>query len=245
MGVNERTIFTGCAGWSLGREHSAAFTAEGTHLQRYAARLNCAEINSSFYRPHRQQTYQRWAASVPAGFRFSVKVPKLISHVQRLQACDQALDEFVLQCSGLGDRLGCLLVQLPPSLVFDESVAEAFFISIRRCFPGPVVLEPRHESWVGAEALLVHYHIAQVAVDPSRISTDSTPRGWPGLKYWRLHGSPRIYYCPYDLPRLERLAVELQTATAEGQSAWCIFDNTASGAALGNALTLAQCLDPH
>lgn len=243
--MNERTIFTGCAGWSLGREHSAAFTAEGTHLQRYAARLNCAEINSSFYRPHRQQTYQRWAASVPVGFRFSVKVPKLISHVQRLQACDQALDEFVLQCSGLGDRLGCLLVQLPPSLVFDESVAEAFFISIRRCFPGPVVLEPRHESWVGAEALLVHYHIAQVAVDPSRISTDSTPRGWPGLKYWRLHGSPRIYYSPYELPRLERLAVELQTATAEGQSAWCIFDNTASGAALGNALTLAQYLAAH
>lgn len=243
--MNERTIFTGCAGWSLGREHSAAFTAEGTHLQRYAARLNCAEINSSFYRPHRQQTYQRWAASVPVGFRFSVKVPKLISHVQRLQACDQALDEFVLQCSGLGDRLGCLLVQLPPSLAFDESVVEAFFISLRRCFPGPVVLEPRHESWTGAEALLVHYHIAQVAVDPSRISTDSTPRGWPGLKYWRLHGSPRIYYSPYELPRLERLAVELQTATAEGQSAWCIFDNTASGAALGNALTLAQCLDPH
>ncbi len=243
--MNERTIFTGCAGWSLGREHSAAFTAEGTHLQRYAARLNCAEINSSFYRPHRQQTYQRWAASVPAGFRFSVKVPKLISHVQRLQACDQALDEFVLQCSGLGDRLGCLLVQLPPSLAFDESVVEAFFISLRRCFPGPVVLEPRHESWTGAEALLVHYHIAQVAVDPSRISTDSTPRGWPGLKYWRLHGSPRIYYSPYELPRLERLGVELQTATAEGQSAWCIFDNTASGAALGNALTLAQCLDPH
>lgn len=243
--MNERTIFTGCAGWSLGREHSAAFTAEGTHLQRYAARLNCAEINSSFYRPHRQQTYQRWAASVPVGFRFSVKVPKLISHVQRLQACDQALDEFVLQCSGLGDRLGCLLVQLPPSLAFDESVAEAFFTSLRRCFPGPVVLEPRHESWTGAEALLVRYQIAQAAVDPSRISTDSTPRGWPGLKYWRLHGSPRIYYSPYELPRLERLAVELQTATAEGQSAWCIFDNTASGAALGNALTLAQCLDPH
>lgn len=182
---------------------------------------------------------------MPVGFRFSVKVPKLISHVQRLQACDQALDEFVLQCSGLGDRLGCLLVQLPPSLAFDESVVEAFFISLRRCFPGPVVLEPRHESWTGAEALLVHYHIAQVAVDPSRISTDSTPRGWPGLKYWRLHGSPRIYYSPYELPRLERLGVELQTATAEGQSAWCIFDNTASGAALGNALTLAQCLDPH
>lgn len=214
-------------------------------MQRYAARLNCVEINSSFYRPHRQQTYQRWAASVPAGFRFSVKMPKLITHVQRLQGCDQALDEFVLQCSGLGDRLGCLLVQLPPSLAFVESDAEAFFISLRRRFPGHVVLEPRHESWTDAEALLVHYHIAQAAVDPSRISTDSTPRGWPGLKYWRLHGSPRIYYSPYDLFRLERLAVELQAASADGLAAWCIFDNTASGAALDNALTLAQCLDRH
>jgi uncharacterized protein YecE (DUF72 family) len=214
-------------------------------LQRYAAQLNCVEINSSFYRPHRQQTYQRWAASVPAGFRFSVKMPKLITHVQRLQGCDQALDEFVLQCSGLGDRLGCLLVQLPPSLAFVESDAEAFFISLRRRFPGHVVLEPRHESWTDAEALLVHYHIVQAAVDPSRISTDSTPRGWPGLKYWRLHGSPRIYYSPYDLFRLERLAVELQAASADGLAAWCIFDNTASGAALDNALTLAQCLDRH
>lgn len=243
--MNTQPIFTGCAGWNLSREFSAAFAAEGTHLQRYAARLNCVEINSSFYRPHRQQTYQRWAASVPAGFRFSVKMPKLITHVQRLQGCDQALDEFVLQCSGLGDRLGCLLVQLPPSLAFVESDAEAFFISLRRRFPGHVVLEPRHESWTDAEALLVHYHIAQAAVDPSRISTDSTPRGWPGLKYWRLHGSPRIYYSPYDLFRLERLAVELQAASADGLAAWCIFDNTASGAALDNALTLAQCLDRH
>ena len=241
--MNTQAIFTGCAGWSLGREYSAAFTAEGTHLQRYAARLNCVEINSSFYRPHRQQTYQRWADCVPPGFRFSVKVPKLITHVQRLQGCDQALDEFVLQCSGLGDRLGCLLVQLPPSLEFFEAVAERFFISLRQRFSGPVVLEPRHESWTDAEALLVHYHIAQAAVDPSRISTDSTPRGWPGLKYWRLHGSPRIYYSPYDLQRLERLAGEMQAAMADGLATWCIFDNTASGAALGNAFMLEQCLD--
>jgi uncharacterized protein YecE (DUF72 family) len=242
MDVNIQSIFTGCAGWSLGRDYSAAFTAEGTHLQRYAARLNCVEINSSFYRPHRVQTYQRWGASVPAGFRFSVKVPKLITHVQRLQDCDQALEEFVQQCSGLGDRLGCLLVQLPPSLEFVEAVAEGFFVSLRRCFSGLVVLEPRHESWTGAEALLVHHRIAQAAVDPSCISTDSSPRGWPGFKYWRLHGSPRIYYSPYDPQRLERLAGEMQAAAADGLAAWCIFDNTASGAALGNALTLAQCL---
>ncbi|MEJ5056629.1 DUF72 domain-containing protein [Pseudomonas sp. MYb330] len=236
--MNNAPILIGCAGWSLSREHSPAFSVEGTHLQRYASRLNSVEINSSFYRPHRRQTYEKWAASVPDGFRFSVKVPKLITHEMRLQNCEQTLDGFLSQCSGLQDRLGCLLVQLAPSLAFDESVAEAFFIALRARFFGAVVLEPRHESWTEAEAMLVHYRIAQATVDPSRISSDSTPRGWPGISYWRLHGSPRIYYSSYELSYLETLAIEIHKAAASGQATWCIFDNTASGAALGNALTL-------
>ncbi|MCW8278405.1 DUF72 domain-containing protein [Pseudomonas sp. PCH199] len=238
--MNRQPIFIGCAGWSLNREHSAAFAAQGTHLQRYASQLTGVEINSSFHRPHRQQTYARWAASVPSGFRFSVKMPKQITHVLRLQQCNQALDEFVAQCSGLEDRLGCLLVQLPPSLVFDESVAVAFFTALRSRFSGHVVLEPRHESWVGAQSLLVQHRIAQVAVDPSRISTDMSPRGWAGLQYWRLHGSPRIYYSAYELAWLKDLAFKLQTGRVDGQTTWCIFDNTASSAAMGNALTLLK-----
>ncbi|WP_243434384.1 DUF72 domain-containing protein, partial [Pseudomonas sp. 43(2021)] len=151
--MNESTIYIGCAGWSLGREHWPAFPAEGTHLQRYAARFNCVEINSSFYRPHRRQTYERWADSVAPHFRFAVKVPKLISHEQRLADSAAALDEFLGQCQGLGDRLGCLLVQLPPKLAFDAPVAEAFFHALRERFTGSVVLEPRHESWIEAEAM--------------------------------------------------------------------------------------------
>jgi uncharacterized protein YecE (DUF72 family) len=210
-------------------------------LQRYAAILGSVEINSSFYRPHRRQTYARWADSVPADFRFCVKMPKLISHVRRLQHCEQELDDFLGQCLGLGDRLGCLLLQLPPSLAFAEPLADAFFVALRQRFFGEVVLEPRHESWTDAEPLLVRHCIAQAVVDPSRISTDSTPRGWQGVKYWRLHGSPRIYYSAYEQHWLENLAHTFK-ATAEGQATWCMFDNTASGAALGNALTLAASL---
>jgi uncharacterized protein YecE (DUF72 family) len=148
-------IFIGCAGWSLRREHWPEFPADGTHLQRYAARFNSVEINSSFYRPHRRSTYERWADSVPEGFRFSVKIPKQISHERRLLDCEDALDEFLSQCSGLGDRLGCLLLQLPPSLAFDAASTEAFFKTLRQRFDGAVVLEPRHESWVSAEPLLM------------------------------------------------------------------------------------------
>lgn len=240
--MNSQRIFIGCAGWNLGREYVSTFPVEGTHLQRYASRLNSVEINSSFYRPHRRETYARWADSVPEGFRFCVKVPKRITHERRLQDCGWELDEFISQCSGLNDRLGCLLVQLPPSLAFDRSVAESFFIELRRQYAGHVVLEPRHESWLDAEPLLIHHRIARAAVDPSRISHDALPGGWPGLKYWRLHGSPRTYFSPYELPTLQSLALNLQTATTDSEATWCMFDNTASGAALGNALTLSALL---
>ncbi|WP_208101752.1 DUF72 domain-containing protein [Pseudomonas koreensis] len=232
-------MFIGCAGWSLGREYWPQFPAEGTHLQRYAARFDCVEINSSFYRPHRRQTYARWADSVPPGFRFSVKVPRQITHELRLQNCDQALDEFLGQCEGLTDRLGCLLVQLPPSLTFTPEIVEAFFVALRQRFAGAVVLEPRHESWVAAAPMLQAYRIAQVVVDPSRITTDGAAQGWAGLRYWRLHGSPRIYHSAYDERYLQTLAEQMKVAAAEGAAVWCIFDNTASGAALGNALALA------
>jgi len=232
-------IFVGCAGWSLGREHWPAFSVEGSQLQRYASRLNCVEINSSFYRPHRRQTYERWADGVPEAFRFSVKMPKHITHELRLAGCEAALDKFLAECGGLGERLGCLLVQLPPSLAFDATIAEAFFKILRQRFCGPVVLEPRHESWVIAERMLMTWQIAQTTVDPSRISNDAAPSGWAGTRYWRLHGSPRIYHSAYDSTYLLDLAQALQSAAAAGAATWCIFDNTASGAALGSALTLA------
>ena len=70
------TIRVGCAGWSLRKEHFELFPATGSHLERYAARFNCVEINSSFYRSHRTATYSRWAEATPHDFRFAVKLPK-------------------------------------------------------------------------------------------------------------------------------------------------------------------------
>ena len=230
----------GCAGWSVSGEHPGRFSGSGTHLQRYGVHLGCVEINSSFYRPHRPQTYVRWAESVPEDFRFSVKVPKQITHGQRLRDCEPLLEQFLAQCSGLGKKLGCLLVQLPPSLTFDAATAEVFFAMLRQRFSGAVVLEPRHASWSAAEPLLQAQQIARAAVDPSRLSGDALPGGWPGLRYWRLHGSPRIYHDSYDEPQIQALAGDLVGAASEGVQSWCIFDNTASGAALGNALLLSE-----
>ena len=97
----------------------------GSHLERYGAILNAVEINSSFYRPHRTATYERWAASVPEDFRFAVKVPKAITHERRLKDVGDLLDRFLSEVSGLGPKLGPLLVQLPPSLSFQAGIADS------------------------------------------------------------------------------------------------------------------------
>lgn len=106
-------IYLGTAGWNLPREQWPAFVLEGTHLQRYAGRFGAVEINSSFYRPHRPATYAKWAASVPEAFRFCVKVPKQITHQQKLIGCEALLERFLHECEHLGEKLGCLLVPQP------------------------------------------------------------------------------------------------------------------------------------
>ncbi len=233
-------IRIGTAGWTIPRATADSFTGEGTHLQRYATVLTAAEINSSFYRPHRPQVYARWAASVPAGFRFSVKLPKTITHELRLAAADTQLRTFLDEIQGLGDRLGCLLVQLPPSLAYEANVAEPFFASLRKLFAGPVVVETRHESWCvsDAERMLEGNEIGRVAADPPRISCGEEPGASPRVRYYRLHGSPRVYYSPYSDEYLAKLAERLYSAPPGVEETWCIFDNTASGAAAEDALRL-------
>jgi uncharacterized protein YecE (DUF72 family) len=238
----------GTAGWAIPRAHAAAFPAEGSSLARYAARLGAAEINSSFHRPHRRATYERWAAAVPDGFRFAVKLPKTITHERRLLDTAAPLERFLGEAAGLGAKLGPLLVQLPPSLAFDPAVAEGFFALLRQRHAGlvaceaSVACEPRHPSWFTPEAdsLLVAARVARVAADPARVPEAAEPGGWNGLVYHRLHGSPRMYRSAYEPPVLAALAERLAGRRAE---AWCVFDNTASGAALGDALELGRLLD--
>ncbi|MBI2771807.1 MAG: DUF72 domain-containing protein [Burkholderiales bacterium] len=236
--------FTGTAGWSLPRAVQPAFGGEGSHLQRYAARLNAAEINSSFYRPHAAGTYARWAESVPPHFRFSVKLPKAVTHERRLAGCEDLLEAFLAQAAALGPHLGCLLVQLPPSLAYDGAVARRFAGALRTRWAGSVALEPRHATWFDApaDALLAAHRISRVLADPVLHGAGRWPGGWPQLIYLRLHGSPRAYYSAYGNELITALARRIALAKAEGRDVWCIFDNTASGAAADNALALSRAL---
>ncbi|HYC56566.1 MAG TPA: DUF72 domain-containing protein [Candidatus Binatia bacterium] len=230
-----------CAGWSLRPEHASLFSADGTHLERYASRLRAVEINSSFYRSHRWQTYVRWGRCVPEDFRFAVKIPRTITHDRHLAGAADELACFLDQVRGLGDRLGPLLVQLPPSLALDRKTAHLFFAALRERFDGDVACEPRHATWMmpAAEQLLFDYRIARVAADPAPAPGAERPGAWRGLTYYRLHGSPEMYTSPYSDSALEELSRDLARDVAGG-AAWAVFDNTKYGAATINALWLEQ-----
>src|SRR4030095_13518266 len=112
-------IRIGTAGWSIPRAAAFRFESTGTHLERYSRVLRCAEINSSFHRPHATATYAKWRDSTPPDFRFAVKMPRTITHESKLQNAREPLIAFLAQTDGLSVKRGPILVQLPPSLAFD------------------------------------------------------------------------------------------------------------------------------
>ncbi|MBX3564109.1 MAG: DUF72 domain-containing protein [Sphingomonas sp.] len=230
------TIRIGTAAWALPREVRDTFPPGASNLERYAARFDCTEINSSFYRPHRPATYARWAESVPDDFRFSIKLPRAITHEAKLIGCEDLLARFADEIAGLGGKRGPILMQLPPKLVFDGAIAATFLSQLRKRLGRPIACEPRHPSWFAAEAdaLLAGYQIARVAADPAPVPAAARPGGWSGLAYFRLHGSPRIYWSSYDEAARANWA---QKAKSHPES-WVIFDNTASGAATRDAMAL-------
>ena len=234
------SAFVGCAGWSIPSRLASEFPGSGTHLERYAARFNAVEVNSSFYRLHRRATYDRWAGATPDDFRFAVKLPRAITHERRLQDAAAPLGEFLDSVAGLGGKLGPLLVQLPPSLEFAAATARRFFQAMHKRTPARIVCEPRHASWFSSEAteLLESSTVARVVADPQpiQITTSTEPRA--AMRYFRWHGSPKIYYSAYDAQQLAELEDRARFALQHQQTCWCIFDNTALGAALENGLEL-------
>jgi uncharacterized protein YecE (DUF72 family) len=239
----ESRLFVATAGWAVPRQHAALVTRDGTGLQRYASVLGAAEINSTFYRRHQPKTFERWRDSVPAGFRFAVKLPRAITHEAELASPAKGLAQFFGDIAGLGEKLGPILVQLPASAEFDRRRAGAFFRALRARYSGPVACEPRNAGWytATASALLVDHDIARVVADPPRPAEAQQPGGSDSLRYTRWHGSPRTYWSAYSDPQLLALADSTRRAPALS-SVWCVFDNTASGAAFYDAHRLQTLL---
>jgi uncharacterized protein YecE (DUF72 family) len=239
--ITRTAIRVGTAAWSMRADRQAG-AEPASMLTRYALMFDATEVNSTFYRLPRPATIERWVESTPEHFRFAVKLPRTITHVEALGSAPAALAGFVQLVHRFGGKLGPLLVQLPPRLAFLAQDAARFFDLLRGQFAGPVVCEPRHVSWFTpeGEAMLTGYDIAGVEADPARHAWQHPAQLQDKVLYVRLHGHPRIYYSAYAEAYIAALAARL--AARRREQTWCIFDNTASGAAFDNALALARLL---
>lgn len=223
------------AAWSIPKTVAQRFAQDGSGLTRYASVFNGVEVNSTFYRRHKTSTFTRWASSVPDGFRFAVKIPKEITHTRAMNDVAEVFDTFIEDIAPLGEKRGPLLCQLPASHAFDGNVIEPAFKMMRDADDGPIVIEPRHKSWASAEALnlLEKYAIDRVLADPAPVwqakDFEKPPR------YVRLHGKPKTYYSSYADEEIRSFSKLL------ARDSWCVFDNTASGAAIENALSKLEC----
>jgi len=142
-------IWIGTSGYVYRHWRGGVFYPEGLpardELAWYAGRFRTVELNNPFYRPPTPETWARWAAAVPDGFLFAVKVTRVVSHYRRLRGTAETMATFLQQARALGPKLGPLLVQLPPQFHLDQGVLEAFLAELPPSYRW--VLEVRHPSW--------------------------------------------------------------------------------------------------
>jgi uncharacterized protein YecE (DUF72 family) len=240
--AERRQIRVGLAGWSNPPAKRLERNPGQTHLSYYGEHFSCVEINSSFYRPHQGVTYRRWRDETSATFRFSVKMPRSVTHESHLKRCATEVARFYEDIVALQPKLAAVLVQLPPSLEFNSRTVRTFFDTVPRLRGTKIVCEPRHPSWFtnGAESALRDARVSRVAADPVRCPGAEAPGGERRFAYFRWHGSPRMYYSKYSQAQLASFAATVRKTKA--METWCIFDNTARHAAWDDALQFVAAL---
>lgn len=207
-------------------------------LGHLAEHVDTVEINSSFYHPQPRTNYLKWVAETPPDTTFSVKGPKLVTHVKRLRDTEEPLRAF-FDSLALGTKQGPVIWQLPPSLRFDRRVLEDFLAVLP---PGRHALEPRHESFrTDTYFDLLHEHgVAHVVSDAPTFPCIEAVTA--DFAYVRLHGHDELYISSYDDRALDEWAERIR---GWNRDTYVYFDNTMHGAAPYNALALAQRLGTH
>ena len=142
-------------------------------LPFYAERFSTTEVNYTFHRIPAAKTIDNWKQLTPDNFRFALKAPQKITHWSKLRDCADTLDYFCKVISGLGDRLGPVLFQLPPTFKKDADVLSSF---LRELPSTRAAFEFRHESWFNDEIyeLLKSRNIALCIADTETIETPKT-----------------------------------------------------------------------
>jgi len=234
-------IRIGCSGWVYRHWRDVYYPQDLPQKQwfgHYAAEFDTVEINASFYRVPRPETFDQWLAKAPPGFAFAVKVNRFITHMRKLLECSEPAQEFISLARRLGPSLGPLLYQLPPSLKRNDDRLEAFLAGLPPDLEH--VVEFRSSDWYAEDVLnlLDRHGIGFVVHDLVGIVS---PRWASGrTAYVRFHGTSGKYRGRYSDQQMAEWAEWLVEQRRAGRSSWAYFNNDIGGDALEDARALKQ-----
>ena len=231
-------LYIGCSGFYY-KEWKNVFYPEGLPQTKwfrfYCEHYNTLELNVTFYKFPTEKSLSKWYTTSPADFMFSVKVPKAITHFKKFNDCERMLEDFYTSVQqGLQQKLGCILFQLPPQLIYSEELLEKILSSMNAGYKN--VIEFRHVSWwneIVFQKLREHNIIfcgeSYPKLPDDVITTNEN-------LYYRFHGVPVLYKSSYTNKFMENLYKE--TLRQEAREAWIYFNNTWGTSALENSTFL-------
>ncbi len=236
-------IHIGTSGWSY-KHWKESFYPKGTkpadYLTYYAEHFSTAEINTTFYSTPRLSTVENWRDKVPKGFRFSIKMNRYLTQMKRLKEPEASLEKFFSAIEPVQSLCGMILLQLPPSLVFDYERADYLFSLLKKEYkPYEFALEVRHASWLEVDSisLLTKYNIAFV-ISQSGNKFPYAEMITAKNIYVRFHGPEALYASSYSDDSLKYYTEKFLQWTKEGHTIWAYFNNDINGHAIANANTL-------
>lgn len=211
-------------------------------LNYYCSHFNTLELNVTFYRFPTLRTLEGWYNKSPEGFLFSVKAPKIITHIKKFSDCETLFNDLYGVCEhGLKEKLACILFQLPPSLTYEEELLDMIIEQLDTDFTN--VIEFRHESWWDKA---VYEKLAQHGIIFASVSHPKLPEtiiANTDTIYVRLHGKPKMFYSEYSLKEIAKLQTSIEKHK-EAKKAFVYFNNTAGTAGILNARTLNNIISP-
>ncbi|GGM01807.1 histidine kinase [Streptomyces fumigatiscleroticus] len=235
------TLYVGTSGWQY-KDWRGVLYPDGCPvrlwLEEYAARFATVESNAAFYRLPARETFEAWRERTPPGFVVAVKASRFLTHVKRLREPEEPVERLLGRAAGLGDRLGPVLLQLPPTLRADPGLLDACLA----CFPPGVrvAVEPRHESWwtPATREVLVARGAALCWADV--LSRPVTPL-WPttGWGYVRFHQGRALPWPHYGRRALTTWAHRIAAAWPADADVYAYFNNDPGAAAVGDAALFA------
>jgi uncharacterized protein YecE (DUF72 family) len=199
----------------------------------YCESFNTVELNVTFYRYPKLEALQGWYARSPADFRFTVKAPRLITHYKKFHnALRETNDFYELVGNGLGEKLGCVLFQMPPNLRYSEVNMENILSTLDPGFNN--VIEFREESWwtPAVFKVLRENNVTFCGISYPGLP-DAVMRSVPVL-YYRFHGVPELYASLYSMEKLKRVTVEIKSFRAV-TDVYVYFNNDIHAEAIRNA----------